>query len=118
MKKLIIFEDDTDTREMVVFTFENSGFEVIQSDKEISVQEIIELKPNIVIIDYLLNGTPGNEICLKLKANQFTKHIPVILYSANLDIDKISHNSCADGFVAKPFELEDFIYLVNRIALS
>jgi DNA-binding response OmpR family regulator len=103
---------------MVVFTFENNGFEVIQADKEISVQEIIELKPNIVIIDYLVNGTPGNEICLKLKANQLTKHIPVILYSANLNIDKISNNSCADGFVAKPLELEDFIYLVNRIALS
>ncbi|MDB5023696.1 MAG: response regulator [Mucilaginibacter sp.] len=118
MKKLIIIEDDTDAREMVVFTFENGGFEVIGSDKELSVQEIAGLKPHIVVIDYMVNGSPGNEIGLKLKANRLTRHIPIILYSPNLNIDEIEHDSCADGFIAKPLELEDFVYLVNRIALS
>jgi DNA-binding response OmpR family regulator len=118
MKKLIIIEDDTDAREMVAFTFENGGFEVIQSAKELSVQEIIGLKPHIVVIDYLVNGAPGNDICLKLKAHKLTQHIPIILYSPTLTMDKIEHNSCADGFIAKPLELEDFVYLVNRIALN
>jgi response regulator RpfG family c-di-GMP phosphodiesterase len=118
MKKLIIIEDDTDTREMAVFTFENNGYEVVQSEKEIPVGEIIDLKPHIVVIGYQVNGTPGNELCLKLKANEHTMHIPVILYSANVDIDTISKNKCADGFIAKPYELEDFVYLVHRIALS
>jgi DNA-binding response OmpR family regulator len=118
VKKLIIIEDDTDAREMIAFTFENNGIEVIQSAKELSVEEIIKIKPHIMVIDYMVNGAPGNDICLKLKANEATANIPIILYSANQHIDKISVNSCADGFIAKPLQLEDFIYLVHRIALS
>ena len=118
MKKLIIIEDDRDAREMIAFTFENSGCEVVQFDKEISVEDVIALKPHLMIVGYQVNGSPGNNIALKLKANEITQPIPIIIYSANLDIDTISRNSCADGFVAKPLELEDFIYLVHRIALS
>ena len=118
MKKLIIIEDDTDTREMSVFTFENVGYEVVKSDKEIPVQQVIDLKPHIIVIGYKVNGSPGNDICAKLKANEHTVNIPVIIYSAEEDIDKISRNSSADGFIGKPYELDDFVYLVHRIALS
>jgi DNA-binding response OmpR family regulator len=117
MKKLLLIEDDTDAREMITFTFENNGSEVIRADKEISMQEVSAIKPNIIVIGYQLNGMPGNDICLKLKADKLTMPIPVILYSATLDIEKIPKNNCADGIVAKPFELEDLVYLVNRIAL-
>jgi CheY-like chemotaxis protein len=119
VKKLIIIEDDTDAREMAVFTFENNGYEVVKAGKDISIQEVIALKPHIIVVGYQLSGgTPGSEVCLKLKADKATKDIPVILYSPNLDMDKISQSACADGYVAKPLELEDFMYLVHRIALS
>ncbi|HTD98454.1 MAG TPA: hypothetical protein VK668_04185 [Mucilaginibacter sp.] len=118
MKRLIIIESDTDARQMAVFTFENNGYEVIQSAKEIPVEEIIDLKPHIMVIGYLVNGTPGNDICLKLKANERSVNIPVILYSAIQDMDTVSKNTCADGVIAKPLELDDFVYLVHRIALS
>lgn len=118
VKKLLIIEDDTDARDMMVFMFENNGFEVISARKEITDEEITQLGPNIIVVDHLLGGdTPGNEVCVKLKASKLVGHIPIILYSANLDIDKINHNSCADAFVAKPFELEDFRWLVSRLAL-
>lgn len=114
----MIIEDDTDAREMVAFLFENNGYEVTQSGKAMSVEEVSKVKPHIIVIDYMVNGAPGNDICLKLKASEQTGQIPIILYSANLDVDKISQGSCADGFIAKPLQLEDFIYLVHRIALS
>ncbi len=103
---------------MVAFLFENNGYEVVQSAKELSVEEIVKIKPHIMIIDYMVNGAPGNDICIKLKENEQTGQIPIILYSANLTVDKISQKSCADGFIAKPLGLEDFIYLVHRISLS
>jgi DNA-binding response OmpR family regulator len=116
MKKLIIIEDDADARGMVVFTFENNGYEVIQSAGEMTVEEIIALKPHVMVIDYRVNGAPGNDICVKLKADERTVNIPVILYSATLDMDTISSGSCADGFIAKPLELGDFVYLAHRLA--
>lgn len=118
MKRLLIIEDDTDAREMAAFTFENSGYEVIQSAKEMPVEEITALKPHIIVIGFSVNGVPGNDICLKLKANEVTQPIPVIIYSANFDMDTVSRNSCAEGYIAKPYELDDFVYLVQRIALS
>ena len=118
MKNLLIIEDDADARGMITFTFENNGYNVVQSDKALSVEEIHEIQPHIIIVDYMINGAPGNDLCLKLKASELTGQIPIILYSATVSIDKIRIKSCADGFIAKPYELEDFIYLVHRIALS
>ena len=116
VKKLIIIENDTDIREMLVFTFENNGYEVIRSDKELSVQEIAALRPNVIVVGYHLKEIAGNNICVKLKADEHTGQVPVILYSATVDTDKISRGSCADGHIGKPYGLEDLVYLVHRLA--
>lgn len=118
MKRLLIIEDDTDALEMAAFTFENSGYEVIRSAKEMAVEEVAALKPHIIVIGFSVNGAPGNNICTKLKANEATQPIPVIIYSANHDLATVSRSSCAEGHIARPYELDDFVYLVQRIALS
>jgi DNA-binding response OmpR family regulator len=118
VKKLIIIEDDKDVRDMVVFTFENNGFEVIQSGKDIPVEDVAALTPHIVVIGYQVKGIPGNDICKKLKASPLTDFIPVILYSPNVDTNKIAIGSSADGHLGKPLELEDLVYLVHRISLN
>lgn len=117
MKNLLIIEEDTDAREMMVFMFENNGYNVLQAGKEISVEETAQLNPNLIIVGYQLGDTPGNDICLRLKGNELTQPIPVILYSATSTVEKISKGSSADAYVAKPLELEDFIWLVSRMAL-
>ena len=116
MKKLIIIEDDTDAREMAVFTFENNGYDVVQSATALNVDEIAAQQPHVVVIGYMVNGKPGNDLCVNLKANEHTVNIPLILYSATKDVDTISRGSVADGFIAKPLQLEDFVYLVHRLA--
>ncbi len=103
---------------MVVFTFENNGFEVIKAEKEITVDEIIALKPHIVVIGYQLKGMAGNDICLKLKANDKSNPIPVILYSLTQETAKIAPGNSADGYLGKPLELDDLVWLVQRTALS
>jgi len=118
VKKLIIIEEDADAREMAVFTFEHNGYEVTRSTKETAIEDVARVRPHIIVIGHQLGNTPGNDLCLKLKENEMTGQIPIILYSANKTVDEISKGSCADGHIAKPLELEDFIYLVHRIALS
>jgi len=118
VKRLILIEDDKDARDMVVFTFENNGFEVIKAEKEITVDEIIALNPHIIVIGYQLKGMAGNDICLKLKANDISNPIPVILYSSTVETGKIAPGNSADGYLGKPLELEDLVYLVHRISLN
>jgi DNA-binding response OmpR family regulator len=118
VKKLTIIEDDTDALKMAVFTFENNGYEVFRSTRETAIDDVIRIKPHIIVIGAELSNTPGNDLCIRLKANEQTGQIPIILYSATKTVDEISKRSCADGHIAKPLELEDFVYLVHRTALS
>ena len=118
MKKLAIVEEDSDAREMSAFTFENSGYEVFKCQKETAIEDISRIRPHIVVVGDRLGNTSGNDLCAKLKANAQTGQIPIILYSPTKTVDEISKCGCADGYVAKPMQLDDFVYLVHRISLS
>jgi len=118
VKKLAIVEEDSDAREMSAFTFENSGYEVFRCKKETALEDISRIRPHIVVVGDQLGNTSGNELCVKLKNSEQTGLIPVILYSATKTVDEISKGGCADGYVAKPMQLDDFVYLVHRISLS
>ena len=109
-------EVDPDIREMVAFAMENNGFEVIKSSKEISVEEITGIKPHVIIIGYMLGDISGDSICKKIKTNDTTSAIPVILYSTSVNVEKIAPKGYADALVAKPFELEDLVHLASRVA--
>ncbi len=111
MKKLLLIEDNTDIREMVAFTFENNGFEVIKADKTTTVDDVMKLNPHVVIIDPSVN-----QLCADLKANDTTNPDPVIIYSESLQTDKIPNNCGADAVIAKPSELGDLVYLASRLA--
>jgi two-component system, OmpR family, response regulator VicR len=111
MKKLLLIEEDTDAREMLAFALENNGFEVIKDKKSVSVDDVIGLNPHVVIID------PSNiKLCADLNANDTTNPVPVIIYSASLNVNKIVNKCGADAVVAKPFELEDLVHLASRLA--
>ena len=118
MKKLAIVEEDSDAREMSAFTFENSGYEVFKCQKETAIEDIGRIRPHIIVVGDQLGKTSGNDLCAKLKADAQTGQIPIILYSPTKTVDEISKCGCADGYVAKPMQLDDFVYLVHRIALS
>jgi two-component system phosphate regulon response regulator PhoB len=118
VKRLILIEDDKDALDMAVFTFENNGFEVIKGNKEIPIEEVIALKPHVIVIGYQLKGMPGSDICKKLKADDKSNPIPVILYSSTVETTKMAPCSCSDGYLGKPLGLDDLVWLAHRIALS
>jgi DNA-binding response OmpR family regulator len=111
MKKLLLIEEDTDAREMLAFALENNGFEVIRGQKSTSVEDVIRLQPNVVILD-----TATTQLCADLKANDTTNPVPVLIYSATQNVNAIVNKWGADAIVAKPFELEDLVHLASRVA--
>lgn len=117
MKKVLIVEDDADTIEIVETILNGAGYAVIKISREITVKEIAGIKPNLVILDYLLPYTfLGNELCAAIKDNPKTDGIPVILYSASNLAEGVAHKCKADGFLSKPFDLDHFISLVDTLA--
>jgi len=114
MKKLILIEEDTDVREMLAFVLENNGFEITRAARDITVDEILEIKPHVIIVGYSAID-PANDLAEALKANDLSNPIPVIIYSPNLDAAN-AINKYADAVIAKPDELDDLVYLANRLA--
>jgi DNA-binding response OmpR family regulator len=117
MKKVLVIENDADTLDIIRFIFEDSEFEVIESTIRLSVEEIIAINPHIIVIDYLLDDCLGSKLCLEVKSNPLTKHIPVILYSASFNLEEIAKDSNADAFISKPFDITEFVETINVWAL-
>jgi len=75
------------------------------------------MNPDIIIIDYFLGGELGNEICLELKAYPLTQNIPVVLYSAFKNLKDLAMESSADGYIMKPFDIDEFTGLVYSLVV-
>ena len=112
MKKVLVIENDLAILDIVGLILSESDFELVKFQDVIPIQEIIEINPNIIVIDYLLDGVLGTDYCLEIKSNPLTKHIPVVIFSAFNGIEQIANDSCADGYIAKPFDIE---YLKSKI---
>jgi DNA-binding response OmpR family regulator len=116
LKKVLVLEDDTDTLDIVETILHDAGYAVIKVNREITLAEIRLIKPNLVIVDFFLPNRMGNEICNEIKKGPETKDIPVILYSASNLLQKMADECKADAFIPKPFDMNSFIDVVNRIA--
>ena len=118
MKKILVIEDDDDIIFIVEQILKEDGYSVVTVSEEITGSEIAEISPNLIIIDYLLPFRFGDEICMEIKNHEPTKHIPVIIYSASLNLVKIVSRCKADGYITKPFDLEDFLNEVKKHLLE
>jgi two-component system response regulator VicR len=116
LKKILIVEDDADTLEIVEDILRSAGYAVIKINREITIEEISSIKPNLVIVDFFLPHRLGNEICNEIKETPETKHMPVILYSASNLSPKVIKACKADAFIPKPFYIDYFIDTVNLLA--
>ena len=115
MKKVLIVEDDIDTIDIIALLLQDGGYAVIKINRRISITEIAGINPDLAIIDFLLPYGLGDELCLEIKNNELTKHIPVILYSASHMLEKIAGKCKADEFISKPFDLDYLMNTINRL---
>lgn len=117
VKKLLIIENDPDTLDVMADILEYNDFEVVESQKKMSLRQIEEIKPDIIVIDHLLDDGYGSDLCVAIKAGPRTKDIPVILCSASYKIEQIARDAGADTFLAKPFDLNEFLRQINELVL-
>lgn len=113
-KNIYVVEDNEAIRELVTYLLESENFNVFGFENATLFEERIATDhPDLMILDVMLPDGNGIEICNKLKLAQLTKHIPVLLMSANANLAQTGIESLADDFINKPFDIND---LVNRVA--
>lgn len=114
MKKILVVDDDIDILTVVQLVLSNNGFEVaaISNWKQIYTQ-IDAFNPDLILLDVSLGTQDGRNICKQLKSGDDTKHIPIILFSANHNVEKSVSECLADSFISKPFDINDLIDGIN-----
>ena len=113
---VLVVDDDQDICIMVGAILKFAGYKVQQVsmiDKLSSILETIE--PRLILMDMLLSGNDGRDICKRLKANEEQKNITVIMMSAHPDAEKSCAEAGADDFLAKPFDVDNFLAKVHRL---
>jgi two-component system alkaline phosphatase synthesis response regulator PhoP len=105
-KHVLAIEDDKDILELITYNLEREGYEVtgVMSGED-GVDAAVSDKPDLVLLDLMLPGMDGLEVCRKLKADPDTAHIPVIMVTAKGEESDIvtGLELGADDYVTKPF---------------
>ena len=113
-KKILVVEDDEAILEMLQLFLTEEGFEVETSPDGQVLQHSPILQADLILLDVFLPLLNGIELNQQLKANEATRHIPVILFSAT-NILKQANTSQVEAFIAKPFELDQLLALINKL---
>jgi CheY-like chemotaxis protein len=118
---VFIFDDDQDVLLMCGIVLQKQGYEVntchVTDD---IVSRVADARPDLVIMDNKIPPYGGISATQILKKDPATRDIPVLFFSANLQVEQLSQEAGADAFIQKPFNLSDFentVYeLVHRKA--
>jgi PleD family two-component response regulator len=105
--KVLIADDDHNLRELLMEAFPKHKFEVYQSaDGDETWETVKDLRPDIVLLDIMMPGMDGLEVCRLMRDNPGTRNIPVIMLTAKAQLkDKLEGmESGADDYVTKPFD--------------
>lgn len=106
---VLIVEDNIDLAEATRHFLELKRFKVLISDGKNLENIIEEQKPNLIILDINLGPLNGRDLCRNLKQDANTKSIPVIMLSAHEKLSKAYDDNCADGYIMKPFALNELL---------
>ena len=117
-KRLLLVEDDRALAELVKFHFQREGFTVISTavgDEALILVD--EVKPDLVILDWMIEGTSGIEVCRRLRRNPATAALPIIMLTARGEEDDRIRGleTGADDFITKPFSPKELIARANSL---
>ena len=118
-KKVIIVEDDRDINDLIAYNLRNEGFDVEQVFDGLSArQRLAEEVFNIVILDIMLPGIDGFDICREIKENPRQARTFIVVVSAKCrQQDKLyAHLLGADCYLTKPFNLASLLNAVRQIS--
>lgn len=115
---ILIVEDEAPQAEMLRYNLESGGYRTaLASDGEEGLALAASLIPDLAILDWMLPGMSGVDLCRRLRANEETSHIPIVMLTARGEEDDRVQglDSGADDFVVKPFSPREVLARVRAL---
>jgi len=114
MRKIIVVEDDDDILFVVSYMLERNGYVVLPVVVgELVIEEVLRVKPDLILMDINLRTCDGRELCLELKT-KYLLQTPIILFSANVQLAPTVPLYKADGFISKPFDMDELVKTIHE----
>ncbi|MHA4895859.1 response regulator transcription factor [Pedobacter sp. PWIIR3] len=115
-KSIYIVEDNKDIGFILQYFLNDEGFDVELFETVASFHSRLQSKaPDLFLLDVMLPDGDGLEICSEIKHHDSLKQKPVLIMSAHLPSEFVKRESCADSFIAKPFDLFVILNRVNQL---
>lgn len=118
MRTILVVDDEPDIVDLVRYNLEKAGFTVVAAmDGERALQEVERRLPDLIILDLMLPGIDGTEVCRLLKQRDTTRLIPIIMLTAKgEEIDRVVGLELgADDYIVKPFSPRELVLRVKAI---
>lgn len=113
-KKILVVDDSQAILDVMTLALEAEGYEVSTCATGACFRHMEGNLPHLIMLDVLLSGEDGADICQRLKSDEETRHIPVVLISAHAGLQETAGRCGADGFLVKPFHLSELRDIVKK----
>ena len=117
-KKILIIDDEKDIVDLISYNLEKEGFATVKAyDGEDALKLVKAQKPDLIILDLMLPGMRGLEVCKFIRKNPETETLPIIMLTAKGDeVDKIlGLEMGADDYITKPFNVRELIARIHAV---
>jgi len=115
---LLIADDDEDILELLGFRLERAGYEVVRARTgEEALRLALELEPSLAVLDVMMPGLDGYEVTRRIRSDERTSAMPIILLTARAQASDVSQGMAAgaDDYVRKPFDARDLKERIERL---
>jgi CheY-like chemotaxis protein len=115
MKKILLIDDDPDVQTVLQKTLQQQGYLVETASRKHEAWEKLKAGlPSLILLDVLLSGDDGRELCREIKSTPATKEIPVIMFSGHPSAGVQYETWGADDFIAKPLHTPTLLRKLNE----
>ena len=119
MSRLLIIDDAAELLDALRYIFEHNGYVVHTVNNPVDIyHEVFQFQPDVLVLDILLGGEDGREICKKLKKDQKNKDLKILMFSANPNYLKDYKDYGADDYIEKPFDITTLLEKVQSLLTS
>lgn len=116
-RRVLIVDDETAIREMIVLALEMAGYETVEAADGLQALHLIQSQPfDLVLMDWMMPGASGLETARRIRKDEQNKGLPIVMLTAKEDEDaKITGLSVADDFITKPFSPRELVARLKAI---
>jgi diguanylate cyclase (GGDEF)-like protein len=117
VSRILLAEDDPHIREILAFQLQRAGYDIIECpDGDVAIAAARSRAPDLALLDVMMPGLDGYEVCRRMRASFLTRHIPIIFLTAKAERDDrmAGLNGGANDYVVKPFDMPELLQRIHN----